>query len=157
MKVTTNENHVNYMLQAVEYANKSTPVSTAYCVGCVIVKNNTVIATGYSRELPGNTHAEESALMKLNVENISAEGSDLYSTMEPCSERLSGNIPCSHHIIKNKIKRVFVGVTEPSNFVNCEGIQQLLNANIEVITVKADGLKEKCLAPNKHIVKQELS
>ena len=77
--------------------------------------------------------------------------------MEPCSERLSGNIPCSHHIIKNKIKRVFVGVTEPSNFVNCEGIQQLLNANIEVITVKADGLKEKCLAPNKHIVKQELS
>merc|ERR1719230_1660671 len=100
------------MLQAVEYANKSTPVSTAYCVGCVIVKNNTVIATGYSRELPGNTHAEESALMKLNVENISAEGSDLYSTMEPCSERLSGNIPCSHHIIKNKIKRVFVGVTE---------------------------------------------
>ena len=50
------------MLQAVECANESIPVDTAYCVGCVIVKNNVIISTGYSRELPG-THAEESALM----------------------------------------------------------------------------------------------
>ena len=51
------------------------------------------------------------------------------------------------------MKRVFVGVLEPANFVNCEGIQQLINANIEVISVQAEGLKEKCLAPNNHILK----
>ena len=153
MQVTTDEIHVKYMLQAVECANESIPVDTAYCVGCVIVKNNVVISTGYSRELPGNTHAEESALIKLNNAQVSADGSDLYSTMEPCSKRLSGNVPCAHHIIKNNVKRVFVGVLEPANFVNCEGIQQLINANIEVISVQAEGLKEKCLAPNNHILK----
>ena len=66
MQVTTDEIHVKYMLQAVECANESIPVDTAYCVGCVIVKNSVIISTGYSRELPGNTHAEESALIKLN-------------------------------------------------------------------------------------------
>ena len=144
MQITTEKSHVDFMLQAVECAFQSTPVDTAYCVGCVIVKNGEVISTGFSRELPGNTHAEESAIKKLEKKNISAEGCDLYSTMEPCSKRLSGNEPCAKRIIENNLKRVFVGVLEPANFVNCTGVQQLVDAGIEVIAVQAEGLKEKC-------------
>eukprot|EP00944_MAST-04C_sp_MAST-4C-sp1_P008109 g8109.t1 len=154
MQITTEKKHVDFMLQAVNCAFQSAPVDTAYCVGCVIVKNGEVISTGFSRELPGNTHAEESAIKKLEKQNISAEGCDLYSTMEPCSKRLSGNEPCAKRIIENSVKRVFVGVLEPANFVNCTGVQQLLDAGIEVIAVQAEGLKEKCLAPNKHVLQK---
>ena len=93
-------------------------------------------------------------LCKLFSENISAEGCDLYSTMEPCSKRLSGNEPCAKRIIEYNLKRVSVGVLEPANFVNCTGVQQLLDAGIEVIAVQAEGLKEKCLAPNKHVLQK---
>eukprot|EP00944_MAST-04C_sp_MAST-4C-sp1_P006177 g6177.t1 len=154
MQITTEKKHVDFMLQAIDYAFKSAPVATAYCVGCVIVKSGEVISTGFSRELPGNTHAEESAIKKLEEQSISAEGCDLYSTMEPCSKRLSGNKPCAQRIIENSMKRVFVGVLEPANFVNCTGVQQLLDAGIEVIAVQAEGLKEKCLAPNKHVLQK---
>ena len=58
MQVTTDETCKIYVT-SFECANESIPVDTAYCVGCVIVKNNVVISTGYSRELPGNTHAED--------------------------------------------------------------------------------------------------
>ena len=52
------------------------------------------------------------------------------------------------------MKRVFVGVLEPANFVNCTGVQQLLDAGIEVIAVQAGKTKEKCLAPNKHVLQK---
>lgn len=46
----------------------------------------------------------------------------LYTTMEPCSSRLSGNVTCVEHIIKRGIKRVVIGVLEPEIFVkDCEG------------------------------------
>ncbi|KAG0044136.1 hypothetical protein BGZ83_010631 [Gryganskiella cystojenkinii] len=65
---------------AIEQANLSIPVPSGYCVGAVLVKEThqdlnpsevpvadrfQVLATGYSRELPGNTHAEECCLLKL--------------------------------------------------------------------------------------------
>ena len=51
-----------------------------------------VLTTGYSRELPGpgsGTHAEECALRKAGD---TAEGCDVYCTMEPCSKRASSPI-----------------------------------------------------------------
>eukprot|EP01050_Picozoa_sp_SAG11_P009624 SAG11_NODE_919_length_6545_cov_5.571052_2_plen_157_part_00 len=96
-----------------------------------------IISTGFSRELPGNTHAEECALAKLAERGVDPAGCDLYSTMEPCSVRLSGNTPCCPRIIDARIKRVFVGAMEPARFVECEGVRQLQDAGIEVIRVEA--------------------
>ena len=51
-----------------------------------------MLTTGYSRELPGpgsGTHAEECALRKAGD---TAEGCDVYCTMEPCSKRASSPI-----------------------------------------------------------------
>src|SRR4051812_5836159 len=65
-----------FMQLAIKQANICIPISSAYNVGAILVKydpnykgNNSyqgyrIISTGYSRELPGNTHAEECALMK---------------------------------------------------------------------------------------------
>ena len=63
-RVESGEADLAWMRIACEQARLSPPVDTAYCVGCVLVKDGTAIATGFSRELPGNTHAEQCALMK---------------------------------------------------------------------------------------------
>nr|CAI6776205.1 BFH_HP1_G0048730.mRNA.1.CDS.1 [Saccharomyces cerevisiae] len=43
---------------------KCGPTKTAFSVGAVLVHGTQVLATGYPRELPGNTHAEQCALIK---------------------------------------------------------------------------------------------
>lgn len=137
----------HFMSLAIAEARKSIPIPSAYCVGCVVTRDDQVISTGYSRELPGNTHAEQVALMKINYD---AYGTTLYTTMEPCSERISGNVTCVETCIRSCVGRVVVGVLEPKNFVECKGIQQLATAGIRVNVL--EGFEKKCLEPNFHIV-----
>ncbi|KAI8867511.1 hypothetical protein GQ42DRAFT_55112 [Ramicandelaber brevisporus] len=162
-----------------------------------------VLSTGYSRELEGNTHAEQCALEKLN--NYGSDhyhfqigGGDataagweadddetgvglqsepvrctLYTTMEPCSLRLSGNRPCCHRIHEwvgrhpvatasppvatatssrvaslrpAIITRVVVGIREPPDFVqNCTGVEFLLQSGIQVDTIDDNEIAQLCL------------
>ena len=70
-------------------------------VGCVVVKNNSVISTGYT-SVNGRPHAEFNALKyKKNFKN-----SDLYVTMEPCTH-YGLTPPCTNIILKKGIRRVF--------------------------------------------------
>ena len=120
-----------------------------------------ILATGYSRELPGNTHAEANALLKshmLSAKELSSlfstkdpiqynsllQYTDVYTTLEPCSIRTSGLRPCVDVLVESKVKRCMIGVSEPDDFVKCEGAQKLEEAGIEVIWV--DGLQDECLA-----------
>ncbi|KAG9083578.1 hypothetical protein FRC07_013888, partial [Ceratobasidium sp. 392] len=77
-----NEDRVRYMRLALEEAAKCEPTPTAFCVGCVITvpasntKDTTthkILSVGYSRELPGNTHAEANALAKARAQADSDE------------------------------------------------------------------------------------
>ncbi|ODQ52672.1 hypothetical protein SAICODRAFT_30508 [Saitoella complicata NRRL Y-17804] len=66
--------------------------------------------------------------------------------MEPCSERLSGNKPCTDRILdygKEVFNSVYLGVKEPSDFVECKGVRKLKDAGIQVVHVQ--GLEEECL------------
>ena len=68
-------------------------------VGCVIVKNDFLVAAGCTG-ITGKPHAERNAIF-FNKKNI--KNSTLYSTLEPCSNY--GNTPpCVNLIIKSKIK-----------------------------------------------------
>ena len=77
-------------------------------VGCVIVRNNTLIGAGYT-SINGRPHAEHNAinLLKKNV-----KGSELYVTLEPCSH-YGKTPPCVNTIIKSGIKRVFFSSKDP--------------------------------------------
>ena len=159
---------MEYLGLALDEARKCIPVPTAFCVGCVLTATYppdsdkpTILARGYSRELPGNTHAEANALAKarqltekqllelfpaasspITVDTI-LHHADVYTTMEPCSIRTSGLAPCADAIIAARIKRCFIGVGEPDDFVNCEGAQKLKDAGVEVIWM--EGLEKECL------------
>jgi pyrimidine deaminase RibD-like protein len=150
---TNDLNDIKYMNLSIQEAKKSLPAPQAYCVGAALVScKGELLSTGFSRELPGNTHAEECALAKLD-KSIDLTESTMYTTMEPCSVRLSGNRPCSSRIIESKIKRVIVGVREPPNLVTCEGINLLEKEGIQVMIVP--NVQEACLEPNQHILKQK--
>lgn len=139
---------------ALKEAAKCTPSPTAFCVGAIIVKTTSTshpdpLSTGFSRELEGNTHAEQCAIDKLVAGKGEAsaketlQGADMYTTMEPCSVRLSGNKPCTDRILECGITRVFLGTMEPDEFVKCEGVRLLQDKGVEVYNVP--GFAEKCL------------
>lgn len=118
------------MEYALSLARKSPPKPTNFCVGAVLVDQatNTILADGYTLELEGNTHAEQCCLLKLaqkhdvpedQLDNVLPRNLALYTTVEPCSERLSGNMPCAERILRlaGAIEVVYVGVMEPKKFV----------------------------------------
>lgn len=138
---------ISFLQQALDEARKCLPTETAYCVGCVIVDEDTgiIIARGYSREMMGNTHAEQNAIYKYERLEQTFKNLVLYSTMEPCSRRLSGNDPCSRAILNHpEIHKVVIGTREPPTFINCEGLSQLRKAGVEVECI--DDIAEECLA-----------
>jgi len=76
-------------------------------------------------------------------------GSEVYTTMEPCSERLSKKTSCTQHLLHHKVKRVIIGVLEPDNFVKCDGVKLLEEAGIQVdFTTDLTAL---CTALNSHL------
>ncbi|MES2207671.1 MAG: bifunctional diaminohydroxyphosphoribosylaminopyrimidine deaminase/5-amino-6-(5-phosphoribosylamino)uracil reductase RibD [Pseudomonadota bacterium] len=96
-------------------------------VGCVLVKNGEIIATGYTQP-PGEYHAEAMALS-----TISDDLSDVtaYVTLEPCS--FHGRTPsCAKALVARGIKRVVVAMLDPDLRNAGKGIEILREAGIEV-------------------------
>ncbi|KAI2610103.1 cytidine deaminase-like protein [Hypoxylon fragiforme] len=149
--------HQSYLQLALSLATQSPPKPTNYRVGAVVVDiaTNEILATGYTLELPGNTHAEQCCFEKL-AEKYGATASRLgevlpgevalYTTVEPCSYRLSGNLPCVDRIVAigKTIKTVYVGVQEPDKFVSDNSSKRKLkDAGIEFVHVS--GLEKDIL------------
>lgn len=161
------EQHISLMSLALYQASQCEPTSTAFCVGCVITdaQTNAILSTGFSRELPGNTHAEECALSKLiDQSQLQSQTSspslpilhlNLYTSMEPCSERLSGSTPCAqrilsfneaHHTTVNNdtthrllISNIYQGTAEPQDFIADNTAPAMFKrAGITVHVVKQD-------------------
>ncbi len=112
-------------------------------VGCVIFDhNNTLLSSSFTGERTGE-HAEETAINKAIEQGISLKGSSLYSTLEPCSVRLSGKYPCAKRIIDSGIESVYFGCYEPKDFVKCEGVSILKESGIRIVHLSE--LNEECL------------
>lgn len=97
------------MLAALKEADKAEQLDEVP-VGCVIVKNNKIIARGYNKRetsLLSNAHAEVIAITKANKKFHSwrLEDCDLYVTVEPC-------IMCAGTIIQARIKNVYYGAKD---------------------------------------------
>lgn len=96
-------------------------------VGCVIVKNNSIIGQGWTQR-PGQAHAE---VMALHQAQSQAKGATLFVSLEPCSH-YGRTPPCSKAIIEAGIEEVYVAQLDPDLQVQGKGIQQLREAGIKV-------------------------
>ena len=132
-----------HMKAAQVYAELST--AERLQVGCVIVKNNTIIGIGYNgmpsgwdnvceeikhtdftgtvlmKSKPEVLHAETNAIAKVSRSNNSTDSADLFVTHAPCLE-------CAKLIYQSGIKSVFYRDTYRSE----DGIQFLQKCNVEV-------------------------
>ena len=99
------EYHHYYMQHAFALAKRTTfHTSPNPRVGCVIVKNASIIGEGWHNG-PGSDHAE---IMALKSAKESVEGADVYVTLEPCCH-YGLTPPCTHALIREKIKCVYCG------------------------------------------------
>ena len=160
------------MSDALREAQKCEPSSTAFSVGCVLVawypNDDSVplfLARGHSRELPGNTHAEANALSKvmdLSSHNVYPDitmetllrHTTVYTTLEPCSVRVSGLQACADKLINAGVKRCVIGAAEPPDFVKCEGARKVKEAGIDVVWF--DKFQEECIAIARNGVPKEI-
>ena len=127
----------DYMKRAITLAQKAAGWAAPNpMVGAVIVKNGKIIGEGYHHKC-GELHAERNAFASLCE---SAEGADLYVTLEPCCH-YGRTPPCTEAIIENKISRVFIGSRDPNPLVSGKGANILRNHGIQVTE---DFLKEEC-------------
>lgn len=99
------------------------------CVGCVIVKDNKCIGTGW-HQVAGGPHAEVYALREAS-EN--ANGATCYVTLEPCAH-YGRTPPCCEALVKAGVKRVVIAASDPNPFVNGSGENYLLKNGIKVTT-----------------------
>ena len=95
-------------------------------VGCVIVKNGTIVGEGW-HEYAGGPHAE---VMALSMAGEKAQGATAYVTLEPCNHHGKTG-PCTQAIIAAGIKRVVIGEKDPNPKAG-GGAQVLRDAGIEV-------------------------
>jgi diaminohydroxyphosphoribosylaminopyrimidine deaminase/5-amino-6-(5-phosphoribosylamino)uracil reductase len=149
-----NDLDVQYLQKSIDISRLAPPAMTAFSVGCVIVSpGGLVLSTGYSRELGDSSHAEGVALQKLSNQSADLAGCTLYSSLEPCSVRKSGNKSCCSLILENGITRVVFAMREPLLFVNCTGLETLQAAGLEVIEISS--LANQVRLTNSHLLEDK--
>lgn len=113
--------------------------SLSFCerkkVGCIIVKNDNIISTGFNgtpsnmdnccEDINGDTkwfvlHSESNAILKLAKSTLSSEGATMYITLSPCKE-------CAKLILQSGIKKIIYNrnhsCQEGINFLHAQGIK----------------------------------
>lgn len=116
-------------------------------VGAIIMRDNRVISTGYNGNVSGEAHcnhewdglevqaqgcrtavhAESNAIVFAARHGVAVEGSDLWSTHQPC-------LNCANLIINAGIKRVFF----KHSYRLIEGLLALQRAGVEVFGITED-------------------
>ena len=111
-------------------------------VGCVLVKNERIIARGYHRRA-GRPHAEIEALRTLK-NAARARGATAYITLEPCSTH-GRTPPCTEALIRAGIARVVSGAIDPNPKHRGRGLRHLAQAGVKTTS---GVLADQCAALN---------
>jgi len=127
---TTQPPQKEYMREALELARQGKGrVEPNPMVGCLIVKDGRVVGRGYHRAFGGD-HAEVEALRNAGHH---AEGADVYVTLEPCAH-FGKTPPCTDALIRAKVKRVIIAMSDPFPQASGAGPKKLTEAGVEVET-----------------------
>ena len=105
-------------------------VSPNPMVGCVVVKNNKIIAEGYHEKF-GEAHAEVNALKNLSPEDLIE--ATVYVSLEPCSHHGKTG-PCCELLVAKGAQKVVIASEDPNPQVNGRGVSYLEKNNVEVIS-----------------------
>ncbi|MCW6006205.1 dCMP deaminase [Micromonospora sp. CPCC 205371] len=121
-----------WLAAAIQVSRQAPPSPDRYAVGAVVVdRDGIVLATGHTGEGDPRNHAEEVALAKLA--GLDLTHATLYTSLEPCTARSSRPVPCTGLILAAGIGRVVFALREPPVFADCDGVETLRRAGVEVV------------------------
>jgi len=131
-----------FMQAAIELARKGIGhVEPNPMVGCLIVRDGTIIGSGYHQRY-GGPHAEVQALASC----ADPRGAIAYVTLEPCCHH-GKTPPCCDALIKAGIQRVVIALQDPFGQVDGGGIAMLRRAGVETELGVLRGDAESLNAP----------
>ena len=119
-----------FMARALKLAERGRGhVSPNPLVGCVLVKNGSIIGEGYHENF-GGSHAEITAFRNSSKD---PKDSTAYITLEPCC--VAGKTPpCTKALMERGVREVYIAMLDPNPLVNGRGAGELKRAGIIVHT-----------------------
>jgi pyrimidine deaminase RibD-like protein len=152
MSEWTPERDERWLRKAIDLSRLCPPSPSAFSVGAIIVSSDDeIISQSYSRESDPRDHAEEGALAKTNRADPRLAAATSYCSLEPCSQRASRLRSCTELTITAGIPRVVIAWREPAILVDCEGVELLEAAGIEVVEIPA--LADIASQVNQHLMR----
>ena len=120
-----------FMRRALELAERGRGrVMPNPLVGCVLVRDGSVIAEGWHDHI-GGLHAEQMAIADAEARGISTTGATAYITLEPCNH-FGRTPPCTEALLWAGITHVVIGAADPNPTVRGGGVAALRTEGIKV-------------------------
>lgn len=111
-------------------------------VGAVLAgREGHPLLTSYRGEGGPGQHAEYCLLAKAKKEGVDLGGTSLFVTLEPCTSRGDGKIPCAQRVVDAGIDTVYLGLLDP-NPVICGRGETYLRNHVRVERFPHDLIRE---------------
>jgi diaminohydroxyphosphoribosylaminopyrimidine deaminase/5-amino-6-(5-phosphoribosylamino)uracil reductase len=133
-QATATERDARHLLRAIDLAGEARGrTSPNPLVGCVIVKNGSVIGEGF-HAAAGEPHAER---MALAASKEDPAGATMYVSLEPCCHE-GRTPPCTDAIVEARIARVVIASDDPTPKASGRGAGILRDEGIKVDLATGD-------------------
>lgn len=120
----TEDRKIELMKKTISLAEKSVSEDGKISpkVGALLTNSNgEVLLDCYRGETGTGHHCEYGLLQKAKKEEIDLKDTILFVTLEPCTSRGKGKIPCSQRIVSAGIGEVYIGTLDPNPVITGKG------------------------------------
>ena len=119
--------------RAIEEARRSRqePGRVPLFVGAVASRDQELLDAAYRGELGAGEHAEYT-LLERKLKTATLAGATIFATLEPCTKRGPGKVPCAERLVERRVGRVVIGTLDPNPDIRGLGVLALQHAGITV-------------------------
>lgn len=87
---------------------------------------------GENSKKAAGDHCEFTLLIK-KCKGRELKDATVFTTLEPCTSRSHGKMPCAEHLINADVRRVIIGMVDPNPLICGRGIGRLRSKGIDVM------------------------